>query len=53
MVDVLAHPIRSNFIEVDGCIVPNRGRLSEQQEAFDGGSLPDHIGDIDGRFAPC
>ena len=33
--------------------LPGRGRLSEQQEAFDRGALPDHIGDIDGRFAAC
>src|ERR1700758_4767525 len=31
--------------------LPSRGWLSEQQKAFDRGTLPDHIGDIDGRFA--
>src|ERR1700757_2031585 len=33
--------------------LPSRGRLSEQQKAFDRGTLPDHIGDIDGRLAAC
>ena len=45
--------VQTAYLIAEISFLPSCRRLSEQQKAFDRGALPDHIGDIDGRFAAC